>query len=157
MSIKPPPETPSNREIVNTRVVSAPREKAFAAFSDSQQLVQWWGPKGFTNTLQEFDLRPGGTWRIVLHGPDGSDYPNEKKFVEVAAPERVVFDHLGPIAHRFQMTLRYDDLGGGKTRVTWRMCFESADEVAKLGKFIAAANEENFDRLEAHLAGETPR
>jgi uncharacterized protein YndB with AHSA1/START domain len=146
----------SDREIVNTRIFSAPREKVYAAFSDPEQLARWWGPKGFTNTIQEFDPRPGGNWRIVLHGPDGTDYPNEKKFIEVTEPERVVFDHLGPMMHQFQMTLLYDDLGG-KTRVTWRMRFTSADEVAKLGKIIAEANEQNFDRLEAHLAGQTPK
>jgi uncharacterized protein YndB with AHSA1/START domain len=149
-------KTDSDRTLVNTRVFAAPRSTVFAAFSDPAQLVLWWGPKGFTNTLQEFDLRPGGTWRIVLHGPDGSDYPNEKKFVEVVAPERVVFDHLGPMMHSFRMTLLYEDLGA-KTRVTWHMRFESADEVAKLGKFIAEANEQNFDRLEAHLARHSPR
>lgn len=140
----------SNREIISTRVFEAPRATVFKAFSDPRQLVQWWGPKDFTNTIHEFDLRPGGKWRITLHAPNGANYPNDKVFVEIVPDERVVFDHLEPM-HHFRMTLLLADQGG-KTHVTWHMLFESADEVAKLKKIILEANEQNFDRLAAHLA-----
>jgi uncharacterized protein YndB with AHSA1/START domain len=140
----------AKHDIVSTRVFNAPRERVFAAFSDPEQLKQWWGPNGFTNTIQEFDLRVGGKWRLVMHGPNGADYHNESVFVEVAAPERVAFDHIEPI-HRFRMTMDFTD-EGGKTRLTWRMRFESAEEAEKLRGFIAPANEQNFDRLAAHLA-----
>ena len=70
------PEPLSEREIVTTRVIDAPRERVFKAWTDPEHLAQWWGPKGFTNTFQEFDMRPGGAWRFVMPGPDGVDYKN---------------------------------------------------------------------------------
>ncbi len=145
--MNPPP--PNDCEIVSTRVFSASPERLFEAFSDPLQLMRWWGPKGFTNTFEEFDLRPGGSWRFTMHAPNGTEYHNEKAFIEVVRPERIVFQHLGPV-HRYRMTLLFAPAGAG-ARLTWCMLFESAEEVAKLKSFIASANEENFDRLEALL------
>lgn len=139
----------ANREIVSTRVFDAPRERVFRAFGDPEQLKRWWGPAGFTNTLEAFDPRPGGAWRLVMHGPDGTDYHNESVFTEVVEPARVVFDHLEPV-HRFRMTMTFDD-EAGKTRLTWRMRFEFAEEAERVRGFVAAANEQNFDRLADHL------
>ena len=143
----PAPEVP---EIVTTRVLAAPRATVFDAFADPAQLARWWGPDGFTNTIHQFDLRPGGRWRLTMHAPDGARYENESEFVDVVPPERIVFQHLEPV-HGFLMTMLLGDENGG-TRLTWRMRFDSYDEFARLGKFIAAANEQNFDRLAAHLA-----
>jgi uncharacterized protein YndB with AHSA1/START domain len=81
----------SDREIVTTRVFDAPRELVFKAWTDPDHLAQWWGPKGFTNTFQEFDMRPGGIWRFVMHGPDGVDHKNKSVFVEVVKPGRKVY------------------------------------------------------------------
>ena len=64
------------RSIVTTRLVDAPRDLVFEAWSDVEHLKHWWGPNGFTTTTSEFDFRPGGVWRFVMHGPDGTDYPN---------------------------------------------------------------------------------
>jgi uncharacterized protein YndB with AHSA1/START domain len=63
------------REIASGRVIDAPRRKVFKAFADPTHLARWWGPKGFRNTFEEFDFRPGGTWRFTMHGPDGTDTP----------------------------------------------------------------------------------
>src|SRR5262249_32473036 len=100
-----------DREIVSTRVFEAPRELLFQAFSDPAHLAQWWGPKGFPNTVHEFDLRPGGAWRMTMHGPDGVNYRNESVFVEVVRPERIVFDHLKTM-HRFRMTMTFAEQHG---------------------------------------------
>jgi uncharacterized protein YndB with AHSA1/START domain len=107
------------------------------------------GPKNFSNTFQEFDLRPGSAWRFVTHGPDGSDYPTAKTFLEVVEPERIVFQQLGQ-THRFLMTMTFAE-HSGSTTLTWRMLFESASEFAKVKPHIITANEQNFDRLEAYL------
>ena len=139
----------SDREVVSTRDFSAPRDLVFKAFSDPTWLVHWWGPKGFTNTFQMFDLRPGGLWRFVMHGPDGVDYANESVFVEIVKPERIVFRHLRPI-HEFQMTITFVEQDG-KTRLEWRMLFPSAAECATVKMYAVDANEQNFDRLEAQL------
>ena len=140
---------PQNNVVVGARLFAVTRERLFEAFSDPQQLAHWWGPKGFTNTFEEFDLRPGGAWRFTMHAPTGAEYHNVSEFIEVQRPERIVFEHLRPV-HRFTMTMIFTEEQGG-TRLTWRMQFESAEEVERLGSFLATANEENFDRLQAHL------
>jgi len=141
---------PADREIVSTRVFDAPRERVFRAFSDPRVLARWWGPDGFTSTFQEFDFRPGGAWRFVMHGPGGADYRNASDFIEVVSPERIVLEHLRPM-HRFRMTMTFAD-EAGKTRLTWRMEFESVAELERVRAFIPVANEQNFDRLQAQLA-----
>lgn len=132
-------------EIVSQRLNNAPRDKVFRAFSDPTLLATWWGPNGFTNTIHEFDLRPGGKWRLTMHGPNGADYENESVFREVMAAERIVFTHLEPV-HRFEMAMSFEERGS-QTALTWRMRFESAEECAKVRPFIEAANEQNLDRL----------
>ena len=141
-------ESISDREIVSTRVIHAPRELVWRAWADPRRLERWWGPAGFTNTFHEFDMRPGGDWRFVMHSPDGTDYQNHSVFVKVVAPERLVFEHV--CAPTFRMTVTLEDLGG-HTRLTWRMLFDSAVTCQKLRAVCVPANEQNFDRLEAEL------
>ena len=137
----------ADREIFTFRVIDAPRERVFSAFSDPSRLAQWWGPKGFTNTFQEFDLRPGGAWRFTMHGPDGGNYPNESVF-DVVGPERVVIRHVS--APHFELTITFAEEAGG-TRVGWRQLFNSAEERERIARFAVEANEQNLDRLEAQL------
>lgn len=138
------------RDVFSTRVLPAPRGLVYRAFADPETLARWWGPEGFTSTFLEFDLRPGGAWRLVMHGPDGAEYPMDREFLEVAPGERVVLRHPQP-GHEFTMTMDFADEAGG-TRITWRMRFDSAEHAAEIRDFIAAANEQNLDRLEAQLA-----
>src|SRR3954451_12512126 len=112
-----PPE--ADREIVVSRVIDAPRALVFRAYAEPEHLAKWWGPEGFSNTFSEFDFRPGGHWRFVMHGPDGTDYPNHSVFREVVAPERIAFDHVDDPAHQFRMTILLA-AEGEKTRLTWR-------------------------------------
>ncbi|MCW1922125.1 SRPBCC family protein [Luteolibacter arcticus] len=135
--------------IVSTRLILFPRNAVFDAFRDPARLAFWWGPNGFTSTIHEFDLRPGGRFRLTLHGPDGANYENDKEFLEVVEPERVVFRHSQPM-HDFTMTITWEEEAGG-TRLTWKMAFEPAAAGEKIRDFILKANEENFDRLENHL------
>jgi uncharacterized protein YndB with AHSA1/START domain len=140
-------------ELVSSRLFPAPRAAVYRAFSDPQQLAQWWGPKGFRNTFTQFDLRPGGAWRFTMHGPDGTDYPNAKDFLEVQPEEHVSFRHAAGV-HGFVMSIRFaEPARNGETLVTWRMRFDSSEELAKLREIIAEKNEENLDRLAAHLSG----
>jgi uncharacterized protein YndB with AHSA1/START domain len=140
----------SSDDIVTTRLIDASPEQLFEAVSDPAQLALWWGPQGFTNTFAEFDFRPGGAWNFTMHDPEGTDYPNESEFVEIEKPGRIVFDHLRPM-HWFRMTMTFVP-ESGKTRLTWQMRFESRAESDKFREFIVIANEQNLDRLEAHLA-----
>jgi uncharacterized protein YndB with AHSA1/START domain len=145
-----PMEKNCNCELETSRLLSASRERVFGAISDPQQLAQWWGPNGFTNTFEEFDFRVGGTWRFVMHGPDGKNYPNKHTFLEIVKPERVVFQHLS--SPRFELTVSLEDAGAGHTKITWRQRFESAEECERISKYAIAGNEQNLARLAAHLA-----
>lgn len=139
---------PADREIVSSRVFDAPRELVFRAWAEPEHLAKWWGPKGFTNTFHEFDFRPGGVWRFVMHGPDGANYPNQNVFLEIVRPERIVIDHVSPPRFRIEAAFEDED---GKTRLTFRMVFESAAECDKIKKIAVDGNEQNFDRLAARL------
>ena len=138
----------SNREVINKRVFNAPRERVFKAWTDPAQLVQWWGPKGFTNTFHKHDPRPGGVWNLTMHGPDGANYENTWVYVEINEPELIVLEHTTP--PKFRLTATFEDQAG-KTLLTFRMTFQSADECGKLKPICEPCNEQNLDRLEAVL------
>jgi uncharacterized protein YndB with AHSA1/START domain len=140
----------ADRQVLTTRVFDVPRERMFRAFSDPKQLALWWGPNGFTNTITKFEFVKGGAWHLTMHGPDGTNYENESEFVEIEEPKRIVYTHLRPM-HRFRMSIDYDDIGGGRTRMTWWMVFDTVEECERVKKFVVPANEQNFDRLAAHL------
>jgi uncharacterized protein YndB with AHSA1/START domain len=117
-----------DREIVITRIFHAPRELVFKAWTNPKHVAQWWGPNGFTTTIQEMDVRPGGNWRLVMHGPDGKDYKNKIVFTEVVKSERLVYKHVpeaGTESTTHESTVTFVELGG-KTEVTMRMLFASA-------------------------------
>ncbi|WP_395738493.1 SRPBCC family protein [Prosthecobacter sp.] len=134
-------------EIISTRLFSASRERIFAAFSDPTQLARWWGPKGFTNTFEFFDFRAGGDWIFTMHGPDGKDYANHSRFIEIVPAERIVYEHITP---HFRMTITLADAGDG-AHMTWCMQFPTAEMCERFKPICVPANEENFDRLEAAL------
>jgi uncharacterized protein YndB with AHSA1/START domain len=142
--------TAASREIVTERSFPVPLRRLYDAWSVPEQLTRWWGPEGFRNTFSEFDLRPGGYWRFIMSGPDGVDYRNESMFVEVLLEERIVFDHLS--GHRFRTTAEFFVHEHG-ARLRWSMVFDDAEEYEKVREYIARANEENLDRLEALLGG----
>ncbi len=136
-------------EITNSRVFAASRETLFDAFADPEKLKHWWGPEGFTNTIHTFEFRRGGTWQFTMHAPGDSDFENTSTFSEIAAPSKIVFVHHLPI-HVFTMIMTFDPESTG-TRLTWLMQFEPAESNAGIKDFITAANEQNFDRLDAFL------
>lgn len=142
----------ADREIVSSRIINAPQEKIFEALRNPDILARWWGPAGFTNTFQNFDFQPGGTWEFVMHGPDGAEYPNKSVFVDIVEPERVVFDHVVPPIFRMTISVEKTEQAD-KTRFGFRMLFESAKVCEQLKNVCVPANEQNFDRLEAVLAG----
>ncbi len=83
----------ADREIVISRLISAPRELVFEAFTEVRHLSRWWGPDGFTTTTRSFDFREGGVWDFVMHGPDGTDYQEWITWTEIVRPERIVMLH----------------------------------------------------------------
>lgn len=136
-------------EIYSERLFESSRKQVFAMFMDPEILARWWGPKGFSNRFEVFEPRPGGAWKLIMTGPDGSEYPMCKQFLEVIKPEKIVLRH-NQMGHNFIMTLTFAD-EAGKTRLGWHFSFEAAEQAESVRERIIVANEENFDRLEAEL------
>jgi uncharacterized protein YndB with AHSA1/START domain len=141
----------AGREIVATRVVDAPRELVFRVWTEPEHIARWWGPNGFTTTIHEMEVRPGGVWRFVMHGPDGHDYQNKIVYVEITPPERLVYDHVsGP---RFHVTVTFVEQGD-QTAVTVRMVFETAAERDYTAKRFGAVEglQQTLGRLAGYVA-----
>jgi uncharacterized protein YndB with AHSA1/START domain len=144
----------TEREIVLTRVLDAPRELVWRAFTEAEHVAQWWGPDGFRNTIHEMSVRPEGVWRFIMHGPDGTDYPNRIDFIEVVEPERLVYWHGDDEPGRspsFHVTTTFED-EGGKTRLTMRLLFETKEARDRTVEFGAIeGGKQTLARLEAYL------
>jgi uncharacterized protein YndB with AHSA1/START domain len=145
-----------DREIAAVRVFDAPRELVWKVWTDPEHVGKWWGPNGFTTTTHSMEVKPGGVWRFVMHGPDGRDYENKITYIEVLKPERLVYKHGGdkevePV--NFQVTVSFREQSG-RTRVDMRMVFPSAkarDHVIETyGAFEGL--KQHLGRLGAYLA-----
>ncbi|MCD6020102.1 MAG: hypothetical protein K0S53_3223 [Bacteroidetes bacterium] len=137
-------------EIVSSRIVNAPIDKVFSAWSDPNLLKNWWGPKGFTNTFHEFDFRVGGKWIFTMHGPEKGNYPNECEFIKIDQPNLIAWKrHSQPL---FRVVASFEEVAVGQTKIIFKMLFDSPEERNKLIKFVPEKNEENFDKLEVVLA-----
>ena len=140
-------------ELVITRLLNAPRELVFEAWTTPDHIKHWWGPNGFTNTIHTMDVKKDGVWEFVMHGPDGTDYRNKSIFKEIVKPERIVFEHVtGP---KFTTTITFE-AQGNKTFLTWRMVFESEEHLRKVVKEFKADQglKQNVEKLEAYLSEE---
>ena len=150
-------ENTSDREIVISRVFDAPRELVWQAMTDPKHVVHWWGPRGFTTTTEEMDVRPGGAWKHVMIGPDGARYPNQSIFREVVKPERIVYTHgggrEGGRGATFVATWTFEALAAAKTRLTMRMVFPSPDDRDHVVKEYGAieGGKQTLARLAEHL------
>lgn len=145
----------SERSLTIQRTFDAPRERVWEAWTEPELVAEWWGPDGFTNTIHEMDVRPGGVWRFVMHGSDGVDYQNEIVYDEVVEPERLVYTHPPNEEHdlgKFRVTVDFDELESGVTALTMRMRFESAAERERQEEFgaIEGANQ-TLGRLADYL------
>jgi uncharacterized protein YndB with AHSA1/START domain len=152
------PETSTaDRETVITRIVDAPRELVWKVWTDPEHVVKWWGPNGFTTTIEKMDVRPGGVWKHVMHGPDGTDYPNSSVFKEVVKPERIVFSHgdgkQGGAGAYFEGTWTFDAVDDDRTRVTIHMVFPTAADRDLVLKEYGAieGGKQTLERLAGHL------
>ena len=142
-----------DREIVIERIVNAPRELVWRAWTEPDQIAKWWGPNGFTTTIHEMHVRVGGVWRFIMHGPDGTDYPNRIVYREIVKPERLFYDHSDDKGNdHFQATVTFV-AQGNRTKVTLRVVFETAQARAAAVKFGAVeGGQQTLARLEQYLA-----
>lgn len=140
------------REIVASRVFDAPRDLVFKMWTDREHAGKWWGPKGFRTTIHEMDVRPGGVWQFVMHGPDGTDYNNKIIYREIVRPERLVYSHVsGPT---FDSTVTFTAEGKDRTRVDVVMVFPTAEIRNKTAKDFGAIEglHQHLERLGDELA-----
>ncbi len=156
---------PSETEIRVTRTFAAPRELVWKAWTDPAQLARWWGPLGFTTTTAAMNIRPEGTWRFTMHGPDGTDYENLVTYLEVCEPERLVYKHAGdtkaetdggklePVS--FTVTATFEPAGpqSDRTSVTLSMVFPSRQQRDFVIKEYGAdeGTKQTLARLAEHL------
>lgn len=133
-----------------SREIGATVDQVYAAISSPERLARWWGPAGFTNTFKICDVRKGGRWSFIMHGPDGLSYPNESVFAEVDAPRRISVQHISE--PKFRLTIDLAASGSG-TLVSWAQAFESAETAARVESIVVPANEQNLDRLTVEVLG----
>jgi uncharacterized protein YndB with AHSA1/START domain len=146
MAIRLEDRVHTDREFIITRVLDAPRSKVFYAWTDPVQMAKWWGPHSVTNVVSDMDVRPGGSYRIVMRGPDGTEYPIKGTYREIKPPAQLVMtvdasehpdewhDLVKPNRSDREKnpcglmldTITFDDLGS-KTRLTVRTRFESPE------------------------------
>ncbi|MEJ0064270.1 MAG: SRPBCC family protein [Caulobacteraceae bacterium] len=144
------------RSIVIERLIGAPRELVFKAFTTAEHLAHWWGPTGFSLTTFAFEFKPGGIWRFVMHGPDGRDYQNRLVFDVIEPPARIIARHAGgddveAASHDMRVTLEAE---GDKTRLTWRLVFVSIAERDRIAREYGAAEgcQQTVGRLADYVA-----
>jgi uncharacterized protein YndB with AHSA1/START domain len=141
--------TTPDSEIVSYRIVNAPRELVYRAWTEPDHLKKWWGPAGFTNNFNEFDFRVGGKWSFIMHGPDKGNYTNECEFIKIEKPSVIAWKrHSKPL---FQILAAFEEVSSEKTKIIFKMLFNSAEECSKLKPYVVDKNEEKFDRLENEL------
>jgi uncharacterized protein YndB with AHSA1/START domain len=120
--------TTQDREIVITRVIGAPRELVFEAFTEVRHLSRWWGPEGFTTTTRSFEFRVGAEWDFVMHGPDGTDYQEWISWQEIVPPERIALRHgeSRDDPNAFESVLTFEP-AGKQTRLTMSTVFPTKE------------------------------
>ena len=141
----------SDRELIITRVLNARRDLVWEVWTNPQHIKNWWGPSGFYNTIFKMEVKPGGEWEFIMHGPDGTDYRNKSIYSEIIKPERLVFDHVSWPKINFTITFEEQ---GNNTLLTWKMLFETAEDLHKVVKDLKADHglKQNIEKLETYLA-----
>jgi uncharacterized protein YndB with AHSA1/START domain len=161
MSALPPatsaPE--SDRAIVMSRVLHAPRALVWEAWTNPEHITHWWGPRGFRTETKQMDLRVGGVWAHTMVGPDGTRYPNKSVFKEIVPQERIVFSHGGgredgqvPGAN-FTATWTFEAMDAEKTKITGRLLFASvaARDAVVRDYGAVEGGRQTLERLSEHL------
>ena len=145
-----------DREMAINRIFDAPRDRVFAAWIDPEAIGQWWGPRGFSTTTYSMEAQTGGMWKYTMHGPDGTNYPNEIRYEEVEIPERIIYTTSGgqedDDIHTHRVIVEFREKGT-KTEVSMRMIFPSAaerDQVVNVYGAVQGLND-TMDRLGEYL------
>jgi len=139
-----------SRSLTISRLFNAPIELVWKAWTEPEHIKNWWGPNGFTNTIFKMDVKPGGEWDLIMHGPDGTDYKNKSVFKEIVKHKKIVYEHVsGP---KFLATIEFESQND-KTFLKWHMLFETAEEFIRTIKTFKADEglKQNIEKLQAYL------
>ena len=146
---------PLDREIVISRVIDAPREDVFDAWTDPEQLGEWFGPRGFTIETRKIDVRLGGVWRFDMVGPDGTRYDNRMSFLRIERPRLIEIDHGSDKDNdpgKFRMLVTFDEQTDGKTVLTLRQMHPTrARRDAVIGFGAVEFGGQTLDKLAEHV------
>ncbi|MFY9615248.1 MAG: SRPBCC family protein [Candidatus Dormiibacterota bacterium] len=141
---------PGVQEIVMTRVFDAPRELVFKVVNDPEMRAQWWGPARLDTKVEKMDVRHGGAWRITQTDTDGTVHAFRGVYHTVEAPSYTVntFEYEGVPGHVAMETATFDEVEGGKTRLTVRSVFQSLeDRDGMVSSGMESGASEGWDRL----------
>ncbi len=115
---------PAN-ELAISRILNAPRDLVWEAWTDPKHLAKWWGPNGFTTTTHKIEIKEGGEWDFIMHGPNGADYKNKIVFNRLVKPELITYSNI--TRPKFDVTVTFKKYGA-KTKLNVRMVFDSAKD-----------------------------
>ena len=141
-----------DREMRLTRTLNAPVELVWKVITDPKHIAQWWGPDGFTITINKMDVTPGGEWNLVMHGPDGTDYENRIIFKEVVKHKRLVLEYQTTPKHLTTVEFEEQD---EQTLMKWHMTFESKEQLIQLVRDFKVDKglEQNVEKWNRYLIG----
>jgi uncharacterized protein YndB with AHSA1/START domain len=144
------------QELVFERIFEAPRELVWKVITDPERVTNWWGPDGYTTTVETMDVRPGGKWRWINHTTAGEDVPFKGEYLEVVPPERLVqteiWDVPGFDDRAASNTLVLEDLGG-RTKFVARSRFPSVEDLeGALANGMIGGALQSYDRLAEEIA-----
>ena len=139
----------ANRSISITKELNAPIGFVWDVWTKPEEIANWWGPAGFTNTIHTMDVKAGGEWRLTMHGPDGRTYPNKSAFTEIVPFKKIVFQHFNP---HYLATIVFEPKDE-TTLLDWNMVFETAELFETVVKVFKADDglKQNVEKLEAYL------
>lgn len=148
---------PDKQEIVIEREFDATREKVFKASIDPELISQWWGPRSLTTKIDKMEARSGGVWRFVQKDKEGNESAFHGVYHEVLAPERVIdtfeFEGLPETGHVVLETVKFEELPGGRTKLTAQSVFQSvADRDGMMQSGMESGVNEGYERLDELLA-----
>src|SRR5436190_77394 len=137
-------------ELVGSRIMDAPPELVFKAYTDPELIPRWWGPRRYATTVDKMDVRPGGVWRFVHRAADGGEYAFNGVYREIVPPKRLVytFNYEGAPGHEAVETVTFEEAEGGRTRMTDHLLFETREERdGMLNSGMEEGAAETIDRL----------
>lgn len=143
-------EKPENRQIHLKKTFNIPISLMWEIWTTPDHIANWWGPKGFSSTIHEMDVKPGGDWKLTLQGPSGQNFANRSIFKEIVPYQKIVFEHFNP----HFITIVLFEAKGDKTIVDWTLLFDTVEmyEIVVNVHKADKGQQENIEKLEDYLA-----